>query len=646
MDGVVSVGDTASVPHANHRHPTDTTRLAATRGNWKAFHSDGSGVFQEIALGAAGTVLKGNGVAAAPSFGAVSGVFSVYNVKDYAATGDGSTDDTTAIRNTIAAATADQGATIFFPAGTYRVTGTITINDNALTFRGPDAGSAIIYPTSTNVAVFQLTAGNTDITFRDLSFTAGATQVAGSSFIDTNGADNVLINRVTMIGWYYGIYIRGTSDKVTVSNAVLSTGVATNGVGIYLDNGTSKDTNIGPWVMITNSAGAKPAAGILVKASGQFTLNSCSVNNCSNGLYLYPSSGASVKNGTFTDCVFDLCGTTGVQIYTPNQASPGTVYNMSFSNCQMTNTNTAGIGNGIYLNGASNGALNGVAFVLCRVSGNGTEGIVHGFGTNVRFKDCTVAGNSVASSAAYDGISVLANISDFEIVGNRIGSAGGFSTAHRRAITIAAGTSNYYQILNNDVGGVNTPPCISDGGTGVFKNISNNVSSLPIPVMPALTTAMQSLSVAANVLTGSLIQLPVNGLMVGTRFAWEIVLIKTAAGTATWQVQVKFGTAGTTADAAIASWTSGTNTAAIDQTRLRIVCEILTLGAAATARCNAFYSNTLTSTTGLGRIVGAPTSTATFNSSASPAYIHIGVTPGASAVMTSMCEAQIIGSCR
>jgi hypothetical protein len=66
--------------------------------------------------------------------------------------------------------------------------------------------------------------------------------------------------------------------------------------------------------------------------------------------------------------------------------------------------------------------------------------------------------------------------------------------------------------------------------------------------------------------------------------------------------------------------------------------------ASATARCNAFYCQTLTSVTGLGRINGAPSSTATFSSASSPAFIHIGVTPGASAVMTSMCEAQIIGA--
>lgn len=42
-----------------------------TAGNWKVFHSNGSGVLVELALGAAGVPLIGNGAAAAPTFGQV-----------------------------------------------------------------------------------------------------------------------------------------------------------------------------------------------------------------------------------------------------------------------------------------------------------------------------------------------------------------------------------------------------------------------------------------------------------------------------------------------------------------------------------------------------------------------------------------------
>lgn len=43
-----------------------------TAGNHKLFYSDGSGALQELALGAAGLVLKSNGVALAPSWGSAA----------------------------------------------------------------------------------------------------------------------------------------------------------------------------------------------------------------------------------------------------------------------------------------------------------------------------------------------------------------------------------------------------------------------------------------------------------------------------------------------------------------------------------------------------------------------------------------------
>ena len=43
-------------------------KINASRGNWKDFYSDGSGVFTELALGASGTVLQSNGASSAPSF--------------------------------------------------------------------------------------------------------------------------------------------------------------------------------------------------------------------------------------------------------------------------------------------------------------------------------------------------------------------------------------------------------------------------------------------------------------------------------------------------------------------------------------------------------------------------------------------------
>lgn len=158
-----------------------------------------------------------------------------------------------------------------------------------------------------------------------------------------------------------------------------------------------------------------------------------------------------------------------------------------------------------------------------------------------------------------------------------------------------------------------------------------------------INSAAQALTASqANRISGTSIPLPTEVLKVGSRFKFEVGTDKTAAGAAPWSVAVKFGTADTTADAAIATWTSGTNTAAADQSRLTFEVEILTLGAAATAKCICISNNTLTNVTGLGKIGFIPGSTATFNSNAVLPFLHLDITPGASAVMTAVGAAQIL----
>lgn len=69
--------------------------------------------------------VMGHTSAGVPKQFTIASVIDVYNVKHYGATGNGSTDDTAAIAATFAAAPA--GATILFPAGTYKMTSYVTI---------------------------------------------------------------------------------------------------------------------------------------------------------------------------------------------------------------------------------------------------------------------------------------------------------------------------------------------------------------------------------------------------------------------------------------------------------------------------------------------------------------------------------------
>jgi fructose-specific component phosphotransferase system IIB-like protein len=109
----------------------------------------------------------------------------VFNVKDYGATGDGFTNDTTAVSNTIAASVAflaamaaadiaasrpyyPRGATVFFPQGTYRILGTQSAvigttsdrNIQSLTFLGEGSGVSIILQETSNAGFIDVELAN------------------------------------------------------------------------------------------------------------------------------------------------------------------------------------------------------------------------------------------------------------------------------------------------------------------------------------------------------------------------------------------------------------------------------------------------------------------------------------------------------
>jgi len=55
----------------------------------------------------------------------------IVNVRDFGAAGNGTTDDTAAIRSAISAV--PEGGTVFFPLGTYLVTGNVSVQTNCIT---------------------------------------------------------------------------------------------------------------------------------------------------------------------------------------------------------------------------------------------------------------------------------------------------------------------------------------------------------------------------------------------------------------------------------------------------------------------------------------------------------------------------------
>lgn len=174
----VSTGSGSSVPILIIKNTSGQIRELLYRGNPEGFLTG--------AIGDRVTDLNSGKVyvkqTASGSFGWVvlslsNAIF--YNVKDYGAVGNGSTNDTTAIQNCINAATSANGRAVYFPAGTYLVTG-LNITGRYLLFG--DGDKQTIIKSTSNAPILNVTgSGFKGSTIRDMlilgSVTSGTNQI-------------------------------------------------------------------------------------------------------------------------------------------------------------------------------------------------------------------------------------------------------------------------------------------------------------------------------------------------------------------------------------------------------------------------------------------------------------------------------------
>ena len=392
-------------------------------------------------------------------------------------------------------------------------------------------------------------------------------------------------------------------------------------------------------------------------------------NASSNWLLIYPATGAAIDAATTNTAVWlaprgtwlGVAGTTTLWAsFVPslNTDSTGQVV-VTYTNGQTTfglgtvATSSGGTGTttspsiGVFPYGASTTALAYLAanttttpqFVTSTGTGSAAQAPTlttsTGSGSVVLATSPTLTTPALGTPSAV----VLSNATSVPVnqatgtlaVGN--GGTGTTSAPAVGSIPLGSSTSAYTPLA---IGTAGQYLVVNPGGTTAeWRTLAAGTPATASQAAATLTAG------SANIVSGSLIQLPTSDLTVGSRFKFTMGLTKTGAGTNTWKADVKFGTAGTTSDATIATFTSGTNTGIADQALLTITVNVLTTGSSATANCLAFYSNSYgTATTGLGSLGATPGTTATFNSGATTPYFHIDITPGSSAVMTAWCETE------
>jgi hypothetical protein len=177
---------------------------------------------------------------------------------------------------------------------------------------------------------------------------------------------------------------------------------------------------------------------------------------------------------------------------------------------------------------------------------------------------------------------------------------------------------------------------VNDAGTTKKANMSQIRQYIGSGLSNAATAAVSGAYAADTYLAGSAITIPTaGGWRVGTMYRVYFDMTKTAAGTATFIVQVRMGTLGTTGDASILTLTFAAGTAAIDTGWFELKVIFRTIGAGSAAviasviRCYHHLAATGLISTGASG-VGILTGTSAGFASTTQTIIGVSVNGGAS----------------
>jgi len=221
------------------------------------------------------------------------------SVKDFGAKGDGTTDDTTAITNALAASSA-----VYFPAGTYLTTGNINIANKNISGAGIGISIVKLSGTNTNASLF-INGGSISTPWGS----GGGCTIRGLSLQGNwDGATTNSTTDISTIGglikWWAGAYVKmyecalfncygfgffcyrmGYSD---IHDCHIYTN-AKNGVHVDGPNGSDAITSSSINHTSINScrgSGATGGKAIYIKNGFYFNVNSCTIEDVDIGIYI------------------------------------------------------------------------------------------------------------------------------------------------------------------------------------------------------------------------------------------------------------------------------------------------------------------------------------------------------------------------
>lgn len=399
--------------------------------------------------------------------------YNEFNVKDYGALGDGSTNDYTAIQAAITAAGVS-GGVVFFPAGNYRIGTGLVVSGDKVSLRGEGRGLSVIEVNAT-LSVALLFNSCDYGGFFDMSLAYNVAPSAGNIAIKLIGTNQTVLNNFALLSTRVGLRIGDDGSVATrtyISDFSISGDTEEAGIDIidsaflWVSDGSFNGGNVANSVAIrcnglTSVTGQVEGLWLARLISEQYQY----------GIRVGGSGGTGMANWHITDCIFDGTQTAGMFV---DLQTPGSLQQVNICNTHFASNIGSGSSVGVWL--TSGGTIQRIKFTGCRIQDYRLQGVrlANVNGTLVTFDACSILNNSLSASGAASAVLVEAGVNDFAIRDCTINGAN-----HNYAIEVTNSTTAFAIIGNQltnvvtgniSLGGVPSVSCLIEGNSPAASN--------------------------------------------------------------------------------------------------------------------------------------------------------------------------------
>lgn len=405
----------------------------------------------------------------------------------YGATGNGSADDTAAVQAAINAAAANTGlgGRVWFPAGQYLITSTLTVTASEVKLMG-SAGNGSQIIVGANVDAISFSAGLSRCGIHDLWIGSYATRTAGwgIKINGTTGSQSAYFDfsGVTVQNTYGGIYAaylqqstwRNTRIFATIAGGITDPGVSFIGVKSHRFEslfivGVGRNTGTHGMLLDSDCDTILLSDVEIIGAGGDGLRGTNSLGGSSTGPRLVYG----------TRVLIESCTGSGVNMLA------GRYFKMTQSECSVNTVD------GYRLDG-----IDGAELVQCEAIQNGQHGFHFASGAGPYALTCCRANyNSQTTDNTYNGVQIDANVSHVAITGGgRYGNwLFSLTNGQKWGIRVEAVGTTSIIVEGNDLQGNKTAPMSWLAGS-TTNRVSGNIGFNPVgavgnPAVPASTVA-------------------------------------------------------------------------------------------------------------------------------------------------------------